>query len=113
MRVWRHKSLTGLLELPTAILCSFTTGAELLVDHIVVATGARIDLHRLLVLDAMLLRDIRMNNGMPSLDRHYQSSVPGLFFAGPMATDSFGPAHRFICGVAHQCKMIDRYLTTR
>jgi len=68
------------------------------VDHLVVGTGYRVDVERLTFLDPGLRRQLRRVAGAPVLSRHFESSVPGLYFTGLAAANSFGPAMRFVCG---------------
>jgi hypothetical protein len=68
------------------------------VDHLVVGTGYRVGVERLRFLDPGLQSRLRRVAGAPVLSRHFESSVPGLYFTGLAAANSFGPAMRFVCG---------------
>jgi len=72
--------------------------AELAVDHVLAATGYRVDLEKLGFIGPDLLDGIQMLAGFPCLSSSSESSVPGLFFAGLMAAGTFGPVMRFVCG---------------
>lgn len=74
------------------------THAELTADHVIAATGYRADLRRLAFLEAGLRDCLRSVAGTPAVDRHFQSSAPGLYFIGPAVAASFGPLMRFVCG---------------
>jgi thioredoxin reductase len=80
-------------------------------DHVIAATGFRIDVRRLDFLDPRLQRRIRTNDGAPVLSSNYEASVPGLYFIGPAAQDSFGPVARFVFGVKHPCRRLPRHLS--
>jgi cation diffusion facilitator CzcD-associated flavoprotein CzcO len=67
-------------------------------DHVLLATGYRIDIDRYPFLSPDLLRGIRTANGYPVLNRGFESSVPGLHFVGATAAHSFGPLCRFVAG---------------
>jgi thioredoxin reductase len=72
---------------------------ELAVDHLISATGFRVNLQRVGFLSESLRARIPCNdNGMPQLSPHFESSVPGLYFVGAAAMDSFGPLLRFAYG---------------
>ena len=73
-------------------------GAEREFDHVLLATGYRVDLRRLRFLDPTLVAKIRTVAGQPVLDAGLQSSVAGLHFLGAPAVHSFGPLVRFVCG---------------
>lgn len=70
--------------------------------HVVAATGFTPDLERLGLLDAGVRRTLRTVGGSraPELTARFESSCPGLFFAGLLTAPSFGPAMRFVYGAA-------------
>jgi thioredoxin reductase len=72
--------------------------AHLEVDHVIAATGYRVDLSLIPFLDGKLLRQIRCVDGAPLLSRHFETSVPGLFMIGLASANSFGPLARFAYG---------------
>jgi thioredoxin reductase len=71
---------------------------RLAVDHVLAATGYRGNLKKLGFLDGELERSIETIAGDPALSRHFESSVPGLFFVGRAAANTFGPVMRFVFG---------------
>ncbi|WP_214412361.1 FAD-dependent oxidoreductase [Sphaerisporangium fuscum] len=76
-----------------------TTGSgEITADHVMAATGYRVDLDALGFLAPGLRSRITRAGGFPRLDGSFQSSVPGLYFTGLAAAASFGPLLRFVCG---------------
>lgn len=81
-------------------------------DHVIFATGYKIDLSRLGFLNQTLLRQIRMIEQAPQLSAHYETSIPGLHFIGPAAANSFGPVSRFVYGTYHPSRNLARYLST-
>ncbi|GAA3280383.1 hypothetical protein GCM10010493_70320 [Streptomyces lavendulae subsp. grasserius] len=74
--------------------------AVLDVDHVIAATGFTTELKRLSLLDTSLRKSLRRvgKGGSPELSTHFESSWPGLFFAGLLTTPSFGPSMRFVHG---------------
>ncbi len=80
-------------------------------DHLVMATGYRVDLARLDFLDRALLPALRMVEGTPVLSANYESSVPGLHFVGLAAANSFGPVMRFVAGAKHPAFRLGRHLS--
>lgn len=68
------------------------------VEHVVAATGYRVDLNRVPFLSSDLRSKIKVVNDSPVLSRSFESSVPGLYFAGLAAAHSFGPVMRFAYG---------------
>jgi thioredoxin reductase len=83
------------------------------VDHVLAATGYRIDLDRLSFLSAEIRTNIRRLGDAPDLSLKYESSVPGLYFIGPVAANSFGPVARFVFGAMHPARALARELPRR
>ncbi len=80
-------------------------------DHVIFATGYKIDINRLRFLDEALMRRIRRIAAAPRLSMHYESSVPGLHFIGPIAANSFGPVCRFVYGAYHPARHLAHHLS--
>lgn len=74
---------------------------ELVADRVVAGTGYRCDVDKLSFIDADLARRVERHDLSPKLSRHFESSVPGLFFVGPIAAESFGPLVRFVAGAPY------------
>ncbi|MFY9932592.1 MAG: NAD(P)-binding domain-containing protein [Streptosporangiaceae bacterium] len=74
---------------------------EVTADHLIAATGYRPDLRRLRFIGESLRPAIRTVAGTPAVDKDYQSSIPGLYFAGPGVAPTFGPVMRFVFGSDH------------
>jgi len=67
-------------------------------DHLILATGYRVDIHRLAMLHPSLLADIQTDTDIPILSNRFESSVPGLYFVGLTSLRNFGPLFRFVVG---------------
>jgi hypothetical protein len=78
--------------------CGDGQHAKLRVDHVIAATGYRVDLARLGLLGPELRGQIRLTGSFPDLTGSFESSVPGMFFVGLPAAATFGPLMRFVCG---------------
>ena len=89
-------------------------GKQLLLktDHVIAATGYRLDLDRLPILDEDLRRDVRRVGGTPRLSANFESSVPGLYFLGPLSANCFGPAMRFVLGADFTARRLCRHLAS-
>lgn len=85
----------------------------LTVDHVVAATGYKVEVERLGFLDPALVPAIATVDGSPALSRHFESSVPGLYFVGTPSAYSFGPMFRFACGAGYAAKRLTRHVTAR
>lgn len=83
---------------------------EVVAEHVIAATGYKVDLKRLSFLSDELRSQIRTVGGSPKLSTGFESSVPGLFFAGLAAANSFGPVMRFAFGAGFAAKRISAAL---
>jgi thioredoxin reductase len=77
-------------------------------DHVVLATGYKIDMAGYRFLDRALVASMRLHNGYPVLDDGFQTSVPGLHIVGAPAAVSFGPLMRFIAGSGYAASAVAR-----
>ncbi len=106
-------SAVSLTDVSDAVSLDFVTEnmkSNLVVDHVVAATGFRTDLRRLTFLDTSVIDGIEQAWDAPVLDRNFETSVPGLFFVGPSAAYAFGPMLRFACGAGFAARRITRHL---
>ncbi|MGW6912415.1 FAD-dependent oxidoreductase [Kitasatospora sp. NPDC054939] len=109
---WLRERVEGRLDIRTgtAVTAAKTANGEvrlelsvggdpLEVDHVLAATGYRIDVAALDLLTEGVRHALRRApTGAPRLSRGFESSVPGLYFTGLTAADTFGPPMRFVCG---------------
>lgn len=86
------------------------TRREVLTDHVMAATGYRPDVNRLGFMSDGLRASVRTHAGMPVLAGSFESSVPGLYFVGPPAVNSFGPLMRFMVGAEYAAPALARRL---
>jgi len=86
----------------------FSDGSERTADHLLFATGYRVDISKYPFLDRQLLREIDQINGYPILKSGLESSVPGLHFLGAPAAWSFGPLTRFVSGTFFSAQALTR-----
>jgi hypothetical protein len=83
---------------------------EVVGDHVIAATGFKIDLRRLPFLGDALVRRISTVAGAPALSAAFETSVPGLHFAGVTAANTFGPLMRFMLGANYTARRLTRHL---
>ncbi|WP_054023264.1 NAD(P)-binding domain-containing protein [Bacillus sp. FJAT-28004] len=81
-----------------------------LVDHVIAATGYQINLDQVPFLPSYLLQLIEREPdsfaNFPLLSAQFESSIPGLYFAGPLAAYTHGPAFGFVAGLRQACRSI-------
>jgi thioredoxin reductase len=84
---------------------------EIVTEHVIAATGYKVDLERLKFLDPEIRSKLKALNGAPVLSSNFESSMPGLYFAGVAAANSFGPVMRFAFGAGFTARTLARTLT--
>jgi cation diffusion facilitator CzcD-associated flavoprotein CzcO len=85
---------------------------DLHVDHVIAATGYKVNLQRLDFLDQDLRRQMASVDETPILNTNFESSVPGLYLVGLAAASSFGPLCRFAYGAKFTADRIARHLVS-
>jgi thioredoxin reductase len=79
---------------------------EIVTEHIIAATGYRVNLERLKFLDPEIRSQVKTAGGSPVLSTTFESSMPGLYFAGVAAANSFGPVMRFAFGAGFAARTL-------
>jgi thioredoxin reductase len=93
------------------LLCPDGEERTLSTDHVIAGTGYRVDLRRLTFLSRELHCQVRSVDFAPILSAEFQSSVPGLYFVGLAAANTFGPAMRFLLGARYTARRLSRHLS--
>jgi cation diffusion facilitator CzcD-associated flavoprotein CzcO len=83
---------------------------EQFADHVVAATGYQVDIHRLTFFSEEIQTQVKTVGGAPVLSSTFQSSVPGLYFTGIAAANTFGPMMRFAFGSEYTARQISASL---
>ncbi|WP_030677971.1 FAD-dependent oxidoreductase [Streptomyces cellulosae] len=83
---------------------------ELSADHVIAATGYRVDLAAMDFLGAELRTRLAVSRGTPKLGAGFVSSVPGLYFTGLPSAASYGPVMRFVCGTEFASPRLVKHL---
>ena len=82
-------------------------------DHVLSATGYRVDVDAMELLAPELRAALRRTGGAPALSAGFESSVPGLHFTGLAAAATFGPVLRFVCGTGFASRRISAAVAAR
>jgi FAD-dependent urate hydroxylase len=85
-------------------------GTKREVDHVVLATGYKVDVAREPVIGDSIRPILRLSEGYPVLGPGLQSSVPGLHFVGSYSAWSFGPVMRFVAGTRFAAPMVAEHI---
>jgi thioredoxin reductase len=89
------------------------SNSELIVDHVISATGYQIAISRMRFLDEALRRLIHKVEDTPVLSSHFETSVPGLYMVGLASANSFGPLTRFAYGARFTAKRISKHVAAK
>lgn len=93
------------------VLLALDDGSQRRVDHVILATGYRIDMDAEAIVGDSLRPRLHLYDGYPVLRRGFESSVPGLHFVGAYSAWSFGPIMRFVAGTKFTARELARHLT--
>ena len=83
---------------------------EIVTGHVIAATGYRVNMERLQFLSPEIRSNVKSLNRAPILSSSFESSIPGLYFAGVSAANSFGPVMRFAFGAGFAARTITHAL---
>lgn len=79
-------------------------------EHIIAATGYKVNLKALTFLSGDIRSRLVSDGQSPVLSRRFESSVPGMYFVGPAAANTFGPVQRFTFGAEFAARTISNQL---
>lgn len=94
-----------------SVVCPDGRRIKICADHVIAATGYKVDLRSLPFLHADISRRLRRESGAPALSRDFQSSTPGLYFTGLASATRFGPSMRFVFGAEFAARRIAESLS--
>jgi cation diffusion facilitator CzcD-associated flavoprotein CzcO len=80
-------------------------------DHVIAATGYKVDIRRMRFLNAALQASVRSAEHTPVLSPSFESSVPGLYFVGLSSANTFGPVMRFLVGARYAAQRVTRHIS--
>jgi thioredoxin reductase len=108
IKIWSKRSVESCkVSSQGSLVVRLTGGADLEVDHVLLATGYHVNVQQVPYLSkTTVLPQLKMHGGFPVLDEDFQTSVPGLFLTGLAATRDFGPFYGFVRGCPSAAKII-------
>ncbi len=107
-------TITSAATTPGGLLrLTLSDGTQRLVDHLLLATGYRVDVARYNFLAPALRDALRTREGYPVLQVGFEASVPGLHFLGTPAAGTFGPLCRFVVGTKYVAGELTRHILSR
>jgi len=82
------------------------TERQVVTEHVIAATGYKVDIDRLRFLSSEIRSKLKVVNRVPVLSSGFESSMPGLYFVGIAAANSFGPVMRFAFGAGFAARTV-------
>lgn len=113
VRVTLGRRITALDVNDAGLTVALDDGTKRVVDHVIAATGYRVDVARYPFLAPELVDSLVRVDGFPTLSTAYESSVPGLHFVGAPAARSLGPGMRFVSHSGMAANAIARAIASR
>ena len=83
---------------------------DIVTDYVIAGTGYKVSLDKLGFLSPEIRSQVKHSNGAPDLSSSFESSVPGLYFTGIAAANSFGPVMRFAFGAKFAAERLTQTL---
>lgn len=110
IKIWQSSRVVACKELPTGELeVRLDVGERLTVDHIILATGYKVNMENVPLLAAgNILSKLKIHEGSPVLDENFQSNIQGLFITSMAATRDFGNFFAFTVTAVASAKIIGR-----
>ena len=103
VHLWPHAEPAAIDSGPgEAVTVTLGDGTRLETDHVLLATGYRVDMRRV----AYLPDDLELADGFPVLDEDFQTSLEGLYVPGFPSTRDFGPFFGFVAGATTTAEII-------
>lgn len=102
------QSISSAIATDKRIKVTFSEGDKREIDHVLLATGYKVDILKYTFLGKEILQAVNQVNGFPRLNNKFESSVPGLYFVGAPAAWSFGPLMRFVAGAEFASTIVTR-----
>jgi thioredoxin reductase len=108
IKLWPGTQIVKCDELPNGdVAVKLDKGQTLIVDHIILATGYKVEIdHVPFLAQGNILKKLKINDGFPVLDNHFQTNIPGLFVTSIAATQDFGPFFAFTISARTSAKLI-------
>jgi len=102
------RTVTNVEVVDGKIDATISDGTRARVDHILLATGYKVDINRLTMIHPSLRAEIRTDMAIPLLSHWFESSVPGFYFVGFTSLRAFGPLYRSVAGCGATARRVAR-----
>jgi len=112
IKLWPLTHVAACKQLSTGeLVVTLNNGSEVIVDHIILATGYKVDISQVpFISNGNMMSILSIHNGFPVLDEHFQSNLPGLFITSMPASNDFGPFFGFTISARTSATLIGKEL---
>ena len=110
VRISTGRKIVTAEKLDRRIKLALSDGSHRTIDHVILASGYRVDISRYDFLAPELVAAIRCMQGYPILGLGLESSVPGLHFVGASSAWSYGPLMRFVSGTEYSSRAVTGHI---
>lgn len=110
VRITPGRTITRVTPEDSRLQLHLDDGTTRRVDHVVLATGYRVDVQKHEFLSDDLQAALHVRDGYPELGPGFESSIPGLHFLGALAAQTFGPICRFVVGTQYAGRTLTRFV---
>jgi cation diffusion facilitator CzcD-associated flavoprotein CzcO len=110
-RVTLHEGMVRMDERHGRLDVVISDGETLKADHMILATGYKVDINKLTMIHPALRGKIKTDQATPLLSPWFESSVPGLYFVGLTSLRAFGPLFRFVAGCKAAAERVAKSVT--
>jgi thioredoxin reductase len=104
VKISTGRTVTAAKEVSGEVQLRLDDGTERRVDHVLLATGYKVDIAKYKFLAPELVKEVKQLDGYPDVTSGFASSVPGLHFIGATSTRKFGPLMYFVTGTEFASK---------
>ncbi|MGR8979507.1 MAG: NAD(P)-binding domain-containing protein [Gammaproteobacteria bacterium] len=115
VKLWPNTQVIACDGLPGGDMAiRLDSGEKLTVDHVILATGYKVDMDRLPFLaQGNISSKLTTRGGYPVLNEHLQTNIPGLFVTSMAAVQDFGPFFAFTVSVRASANLIGQAVVNK
>ena len=110
VKISTGRTVASAKEIDGEVQLVLDDGSERRVDHVLMATGYRVDIAKYGFLAPELVKEVRQLDGYPDVTAGFATSVPGLHFIGATTARKFGPLTYFVTGTDFASRELTAFL---
>ena len=110
VKISTGRTVASAKEIGGEVQLMLDDGSERRVDHVLMATGYRVDIAKYGFLAPELVKEVRQLDGYPDVTAGFATSVPGLHFIGATTARKFGPLTYFVTGTDFASRELTAFL---